>query len=54
MRKFFKEFGAFIKRGNVLDMAVGVIVGGGGLSGGIYCRFVRLALARVFAASREG
>lgn len=28
MRKFFKEFGAFIKRGNVLDMAVGVIVGG--------------------------
>ncbi len=28
MKKFFKEFGAFIKRGNVLDMAVGVIVGG--------------------------
>ena len=28
MRKFFKEFGEFIKRGNVLDMAVGVIVGG--------------------------
>ena len=28
MRKFFKEFGDFIKRGNVLDMAVGVIVGG--------------------------
>ncbi len=26
--KFFKEFKAFITRGNVLDMAVGVIVGG--------------------------
>ena len=28
MKKFIKEFGDFIKRGNVLDMAVGVIVGG--------------------------
>ena len=28
MRKFFKEFKAFITRGNVIDMAVGVIVGG--------------------------
>ena len=28
MKKFFKEFGDFIKRGNVLDMAVGVIIGG--------------------------
>lgn len=28
MRKFFKEFKTFITRGNVLDMAVGVIVGG--------------------------
>ena len=28
MRKFFKEFKAFITRGNVLDMAVGIIVGG--------------------------
>lgn len=27
MKKFFKEFLTFIKRGNVLDMAVGVIVG---------------------------
>lgn len=25
---FFKEFGEFISRGNVLDMAVGVIIGG--------------------------
>ena len=28
MKKFFSEFKTFITRGNVLDMAVGVIVGG--------------------------
>lgn len=28
MKKFWKEFKAFISRGNILDMAVGVIVGG--------------------------
>lgn len=28
MKKFFSEFKAFITRGNVLDMAVGIIVGG--------------------------
>ena len=28
MKKFFKEFRAFISRGNVMDMAVGVIIGG--------------------------
>lgn len=28
MKKFFREFKAFITRGNVIDMAVGVIVGG--------------------------
>lgn len=28
MRKFFKEFKAFISRGNVMDMAVGIIIGG--------------------------
>ena len=27
MKKFVKEFGAFIKRGNVLDLAVGLIIG---------------------------
>ncbi len=27
MRKFFKEFGEFIKRGSVLDLAVGMIIG---------------------------
>ena len=28
MKKFFSEFKAFIKRGNVIDLAVGVIIGG--------------------------
>lgn len=28
MKKFFKEFGEFIKRGNVMDLAVGIIIGG--------------------------
>lgn len=28
MKKFFEEFKAFIRRGNVMDMAVGVIIGG--------------------------
>lgn len=28
MKKFFEEFKAFIARGNVMDMAVGIIIGG--------------------------
>ena len=28
MKQFFKDFKAFISRGNVLDMAVGVVIGG--------------------------
>lgn len=28
MKKFFKEFKQFISRGNVMDMAIGVIIGG--------------------------
>lgn len=28
MKKFLEEFKAFISKGNVLDMAVGVIIGG--------------------------
>lgn len=27
MKKFFKEFKQFIKKGNVVDMAVGVVIG---------------------------
>lgn len=28
MKKIFKEFGEFIKRGNVIDLAVAVVIGG--------------------------
>lgn len=28
MKKMFKEFGDFIKRGNVIDLAVAVVIGG--------------------------
>ena len=28
MKKFFSDFKAFITRGNILDMAVGVVIGG--------------------------
>lgn len=28
MRKFFRDFRAFIQRGNVLDLATGIIIGG--------------------------
>ena len=28
MKKFIEEFKAFISRGNVMDMAVGIIIGG--------------------------
>ena len=28
MKKFFEEFKTFISRGNVIDMAVGIIIGG--------------------------
>lgn len=28
MRKFLNEFKTFISRGNVMDMAVGIIIGG--------------------------
>ena len=27
MKKFFKEFKTFIERGNVIDLAVGVVIG---------------------------
>lgn len=51
MKKFFNEFLSFIKRGNVLDMAVGVIVGGAftaivtALSNGILKPLINWALS---------
>lgn len=56
MKKFFKEFGAFIKRGNVLDLAVGVIIGGAftgivnGLSNYVLKPIINWLLALVLGA----
>ena len=56
MKKFFGEFKKFITRGNVLDMAVGVIVGGAftaivnALSNNILKPFINYLLALVFGA----
>lgn len=57
MKKFFSEFKTFITRGNVLDMAVGVIVGGAftaivsGLSDNILKPIINWILALVFGAN---
>ena len=54
MRKFFAEFKTFITRGNVVDMAVGVIVGSAftaivnGLSNNILKPIINWLLALVF------
>lgn len=36
IKKFFEEFKQFISKGNVLDMAVGVIIGGANVKGIIH------------------
>ena len=57
MKKFFTEFKKFITRGNVLDMAVGVIVGSSftaivnSLSNNILKPFVNYLLAQIFGAN---
>lgn len=57
MKKFFEEFKKFIMRGNVLDMAVGVIVGSSftsivnALSNNILKPFINFLLATIFGAS---
>ncbi|MBO4963016.1 MAG: large conductance mechanosensitive channel protein MscL [Clostridia bacterium] len=54
MKKFFGEFKTFITRGNVLDMAVGVIVGGAftaivnGLSNFVLKPIINWLLALIF------
>jgi large conductance mechanosensitive channel len=56
MKKFFSEFKKFITRGNVLDMAVGVIVGGAftaivnGLSNFVLKPIINWFLAELFGA----
>lgn len=57
MKKFFNEFKKFITRGNVLDMAVGVIVGSSftaivnALSNNILKPLINYLLALVFGAN---
>ena len=57
MKKFFAEFKKFITRGNVLDMAVGVIVGGAftaivnSLSNNILKPVINYLLALIFGAN---
>lgn len=57
MKNFFSEFKKFITRGNVMDMAVGVIVGGAftsivnALSNNILKPFINYLLALAFGAN---
>ena len=57
MKKFFEEFKKFITRGNVVDMAVGVIVGGAftaivnGLGNNILKPIVNWLLALILGAN---
>ena len=50
MKKFIDEFKAFISRGNVLDMAVGVIVGGafGAITSALVGNIITPLLAFIF------
>ena len=50
MKKFFEEFKTFISKGNVLDMAVGVIVGGafGAITSSLVADVVTPLLAFLF------
>ena len=50
MKKFFEEFKTFISKGNVLDMAVGVIVGGafGAITSSLVANVITPLLAWIF------
>ena len=52
MKKFFDEFKEFISRGNVMDMAVGVIVGGafGAITSSLVGNVITPLLAWLFGA----
>lgn len=55
MKKFMNEFKAFIMRGNVLDMAVGVIVGGAftGIVTALTANFIQPLLNLIFAPAEN-
>ena len=50
MKKFFEEFKTFISRGNVMDMAVGVIIGGafGAITSSLVSNVITPLLAALF------
>lgn len=50
MKKFIEEFKAFISRGNVMDMAIGVIVGGafGAITSSLVANIITPLLAWIF------
>ena len=50
MKKFFEEFKTFISRGNVMDMAIGVIVGGafGAITSSLVANVITPLLAWIF------
>ena len=50
MKKFMEEFKAFISRGNVMDMAIGVIVGGafGAITSSLVANIITPLLAWIF------
>ena len=52
MKKFFEEFKTFITKGNVLDMAVGVIIGGafGAITSSLVGSVITPLLAWIFGA----
>ena len=52
MKKFFEEFKTFITKGNVLDMAVGVIIGGafGAITSSLVGSVITPLLAWLFGA----
>lgn len=56
MKKFFEEFKAFALRGNVVDLAVGVIIGGafGGIVSSLTENFIQPLLNLVLGAGNEG
>ena len=52
MKKFIEEFKAFISRGNVMDMAIGVIIGGafGAITSSLVSNVITPLLAYIFGA----
>lgn len=56
MKKFLEEFKAFALRGNVLDMAVGIIIGGAftGIVTSLTENFIQPLLNLIFGAPNDG